>query len=158
VALIVTLPTARKPPSREGNGWFRGAADWRAALEMTNQERREVAAAPANVDLSGIARPEGGKTIGEIYAEKAALAGKQVVLRAKVVKFNTQIMGKNWLHVRDGSGDAAQGTHDLTVTTDAAAKIGDTVLVSGKLHLDRDFGFGYKYDALIEGAKVTVEQ
>lgn len=116
-----------------------------------------AAATPTDVDLSGIEKPEGGKTIAEIHAEKAELANKQVTLRGKVVKFNAQIMGKNWLHVRDGSGDAAEGTHDLTVTTSTTAKVGDTVLVSGELHLDRDFGFGYKYGAIIEDAKVTVE-
>jgi hypothetical protein len=46
-----------------------------------------------------------------------------VVLRGKVVKFNPQIMGKNWLHVRDGSGDANARTNDLTITTDVPAKV-----------------------------------
>ena len=124
---------------------------------MSGHGMTSAAGTSTDVDLSGIEKPEGGKTVAEIHAEKAELAGKQVTLRGKVVKFNAQIMGKNWLHVRDGSGDAAEGTHDLTITTPATAKVGDTVLVSGELHLDRDFGFGYKYDAIVEDAKVTVE-
>lgn len=40
-----------------------------------------------------------------------------------MVKFNPQIMGKNWLHVRDGSGDANAHTNDLTITTDVPAKV-----------------------------------
>ncbi len=116
-----------------------------------------AAAAPTEVDVSGIEKPEGGTTIAELYGEKDELADKEVTLRGKVVKFNAQIMGKNWLHVRDGSGEAAEGTHDLTVTTDDAAKVGDTVLVTGELHLARDFGFGYKYDVILEDAQVTVE-
>ena len=64
-------------------------------------------------------------------------------------------MGKNWLHIQDGTG--AEGTNDLTVTTSGTAKVGDTVLVSGVLVTDKDFGYGYKYAVLIEDAQVTVE-
>jgi hypothetical protein len=71
------------------------------------------------------------------------------------VKFNGGILGKNWLHVRDGSG--AEGTNDLTVTTDAVVKVGDLVLVTGTLASDRDFGSGYKYALIVENAKVKVE-
>ena len=112
---------------------------------------------PAQIDVSGIEKAEGGQTVAELYAGKADLAGKEVTVRGKVVKFSARIMGKNWLHVRDGSGDAAAGTNDLTVTTNVVAKAGDTVLVNGTLAIDKDFGSGYKYDVIIEDAKVTVQ-
>lgn len=108
-----------------------------------------------DVDLSGIEVAAGGKTVQQVYEDPAGLAGKNVKIRAKVVKFNAGIMGKNWLHIQDGTG--AEGTNDLTVTTDATANIGDTVLVDGTLVTDKDFGYGYKYAVLIEDAKVTVE-
>ncbi|MCP4713709.1 MAG: hypothetical protein GY868_01225 [Deltaproteobacteria bacterium] len=108
------------------------------------------------IDLSGIARAAGGKTIAEIFAEKAALSGKTVAVRGKVVKFNPNIMGVNWMHVQDGSG--AAGTNDLTVTSAAMARVGDTVLVTGVVILDKDLGSGYKFDVIIENAKVTVEK
>lgn len=108
-----------------------------------------------DVDLSGIKAAEGGKTVAQVYENPADLAGKSVKIRAKVVKFNADIMGKNWLHIQDGTG--AEGTNDLTVTTSATANIGDTVLVDGVLVTDKDFGYGYKYAVLIEDAKVTVE-
>ncbi len=111
----------------------------------------------ANLDLSGIQRAEGGKTIQEIYAAKAELAGKPVSVRGKVAKYNAMIMGKNWLHIRDGSGDADKGDNDLTVTTATPAKLGDTVLVTGNISTNRDFGAGYKYSVIIEDAKVAVE-
>ena len=38
-----------------------------------------------------------------VKAQKDSLSGSQVVVRGKVVKFNANIMGKNWLHVRDGT-------------------------------------------------------
>ena len=97
----------------------------------------------------------GGYTVEEIYKSKTDLKDKTVILRGKVVKFSPEIMGKNWLHVQDGTGGA--GTNDMTVTSAARAKVGDTVLVKGKLSLDRDFGFGYKYALIVEDAEVTVE-
>jgi hypothetical protein len=78
------------------------------------------------------------------------------VFRGKVVKTNPNIMGKNWLHVRDGSG--AEGTNDLTVTTAGTApNVGDTVVVKGTVALEKDFGMGYQYDIIVEDAEVTVE-
>ena len=64
-------------------------------------------------------------------------------------------MGKNWIHLQDGTG--GEGTNDLTVTTSAAAKVGDTVLVTGKVTTDKDFGYGYKYDVIVEDATIAVE-
>ena len=108
----------------------------------------------AEVDLSGITKAEGGKTVAELYAEKDQLANKKVTLRGKVVKTNAGIMGKNWLHLQDGSGDAKAGTNDLTVTSSDAAAKGDTVTITGVLRLDKDFGSGYAYPVLVEDAKV----
>lgn len=109
----------------------------------------------SNVDLSGIEPADGGQTVAQVYADPDGLNGQKVKIRAKVVKFNADIMGKNWLHIQDGTG--ASGTNDLTVTTSASADIGDTVLVDGTLVTDKDFGYGYKYAVLIEDAKVTIE-
>lgn len=106
------------------------------------------------MSFSGIKKAD--LTVAEIYAEKDGLAGTVVKVRAKVVKFNSQIMGRNWAHVQDGSGSS--GTNDLTVTTTDFAKIGDTVLVSGKITLNKDFGSGYKYPLIVEDGSVIVEQ
>jgi hypothetical protein len=113
--------------------------------------------APAKVDLTGIKKADGGKTIQEIYAAKAKLAGQAVSVRGKVVKYNAMILGKNWLHIQDGSGKADDGNNDLTVTTTTPAAVGDTVLVTGVVSTNRDFGAGYKYSVIIEGAQVSVE-
>jgi len=108
------------------------------------------------VDLSGIEKADGGKTVAEVFAEKDALANAQVIVRGKVVKVNPGIMGKNWLHVRDGSG--AEGSNDLTVTTTGELpNVGDTVVVTGPVTLNKDFGMGYSYDVIVEDAEVTVE-
>lgn len=111
--------------------------------------------AKTDLDLSGISKADGGLTIADIHAKKDELSGKSVKVRGKVVKFSPEIMGKNWLHLQDGSGEA--GSNDLTVTTTALADIGDMVTVSGTLVTDKDFGYGYQYALIIEDAQVTVE-
>jgi hypothetical protein len=109
----------------------------------------------ATPDLAGIDRAEGGRTVEEVFLGKAELIGTSITIRGKVVKYNAGILGKNWLHIQDGTGSA--GTDDLTITTDATCAVGDTVLVHGKLVADRDFGAGYVYDLIVEDAQVTVE-
>ena len=107
--------------------------------------------------ITGIAKADGGQTVAEIYAQKARLEGKEVVVRGKVVKANNGVMGRNWLHLRDGTHSEA-GENDLTVTTPGSANVGDVVIVRGKVVLNKDFGFNYKYDVMLEDATVTVEK
>ena len=109
----------------------------------------------SDIDLSGIKRAENGITVADLYAGKGALKGSRVTVRGKVVKYNSGIMGRNWLHIQDGSG--GDGTNDITVTTDGVAQVGQTVLVTGKLNADVDFGAGYSYEVIIEEASVVVE-
>jgi hypothetical protein len=110
---------------------------------------------PGEPDLSGIEKAEGGVTVGELYDRKDTLAGQEITVRGKVVKFTPKIMGVNWLHLRDGTAGAGGG-NDLTVTL-AEAEVGDIVFVRGVVATHRDFGFGYKYELMIEEASVTVE-
>jgi hypothetical protein len=111
--------------------------------------------APPKVDFTGFKPAKDGKTVAEIHASSAKLAGKSVTIRGKVVKYNANIMGKNWVHIQDGTGSA--GSNDLLVTTTGKAKLGDTVLIEGKVGINKDFGSGYKYNVLVEEAKVVVE-
>lgn len=110
---------------------------------------------PAETKIGSIEKPEGGSTIAELYAGKADLAGKQVLVRGRVIKYTANIMGHNWIHIQDGTGES--GTNDLTVTTDGTAKIGDLVLIRGTAATDKDFGAGYSYELIIEEATVEVE-
>jgi hypothetical protein len=112
--------------------------------------------AATKMDFSRITKASGGKTIAEIYAQKSQLAGKKTAVRGKVVKYNASIMGRNWIHLKDGTG--AEGSNDLAVTTKTVAKVGDTVLVRGNVVTDKDYGYGYKYPVIIEDAEITVEK
>jgi hypothetical protein len=93
------------------------------------------------------------RTVAALHQDKAALAGKSVKVEGKVVKVNNGIMGRNFLHVQDGTGDAA--SNDLTVTSKQTAAVGDQVTVTGKVVLDRDFGSGYVYPLLVEEANIV---
>jgi len=108
-----------------------------------------------DLDFSGIDKAEGGDTVAGWFGKRTELDGKQVTFRGKVVKVNNGIMGRNWIHVQDGTGEA--GSNDLAVTTDAVVKVGDLVLVKGTAAIDKDFGAGYKYDLIVENAEVAVQ-
>lgn len=151
-ALIVSLASCSKEKSAESAP----APEKPDASEMASQPHPVPSETTTGIDLSGIAKPEGGQTIAEVFADKDQLEGKTVVVRGKVVKVNANIMGKNWLHLRDGSGE--EGSNDLTITTTGVLPtVGDTVVVTGPLGLNRDFGMGYKYPVIIEDGEVTVE-
>jgi hypothetical protein len=103
-----------------------------------------------------IAKADGpdGFTVAELHARRKELAGKGVSVRGQIVKVLPQIMGRNWLHLQDGTGDPKAGTHDLTVTTAALPKAGQVLIIKGKVAADRDIGAGYFYPVLVEDAVV----
>ncbi|VVC83180.1 nucleotide-binding protein [Sideroxydans sp. CL21] len=100
------------------------------------------------------AKGANAKTVAEIIKNRVALKGKTVVVRGKVVKYNAGIMGKNWIHLRDGSGSAADDSNDILVTSTNETKLNDVVTVKGVVHNDEDFGAGYAYKVLIEDASL----
>jgi hypothetical protein len=113
--------------------------------------------APNEVKDVKVAKASGpdARTVAEIHAQHTALKEKPVAVQGKVVKFNAGIMGKNWIHLRDGSGSAEKGDNDITVTTQEQATVGDVVTAKGTVRLDKDFGAGYHYAVIIEDAKVS---
>jgi len=93
------------------------------------------------------------KTVAALYKEKTALAGQTVQVQGKVVKANNNIMGRNFVHVQDGTGE--KGKNDLTVTSNQTANVGDKVTITGRVVVDKDFGSGYAYPLLIEEANIA---
>jgi len=104
-----------------------------------------------------IAPAAGGSSIADVWANRKALAGKAVTVRGKVVKFNGGILGVNWMHIQDGSGDAKDGTNDLTITSDGGANVGDVITATGTIAIDKDFGAGYAYAVIVEKAKIAAK-
>lgn len=103
--------------------------------------------------FSANAAEAGMKTVAALHQNKASLAGQTIKAQGKVVKVNNNIMGRNFVHVQDGTGDA--NSNDLLVTSKQTANVGDQVTISGVVTLNRDFGSGYSYPLLIEEASIT---
>jgi len=113
--------------------------------------------APADVGAIKVAKAQGpqGHTVADVYAQRASLKDKTVAVRGKVVKATNGVLGKNWLHLRDGSGEG--DASDLSVSSSDTAGVGSTVVVTGVVHLDKDLGAGYHYAVIVEDAKIKVE-
>jgi hypothetical protein len=97
-------------------------------------------------------RASNGKTVAEVFAARSRLDQTRVAVRGTVVKLTEGVLGKNYLHLRDGTGTAEAGDDDLMVTTTEAFSIGETVEVEGQLAIDQDVGVGYSYPALLTDA------
>ena len=93
-------------------------------------------------------------TVSELYEKVASLENKRVVIRGKVVKFSPGIMGKNWVHIQDGSGDSSAGTHDIVVTSQETTSLGEVITMNGTLYKDKDFGSGYNFAVIVEEASI----
>ena len=95
---------------------------------------------------------QNGYTVGELFAKGASLNKQKVTVKGQVVKVNPDIMGRNWLHIQDGTGDPAKNTHDLVATSADIAEKGAIISLEGILAADKDFGSGYRYDVIVEDA------
>jgi len=115
-----------------------------------------AAAGPEDVGDVKVPRAAGADahTVAEVWAQRVQLKEKSVAIRGKVVKFNENIMGKNWVHLRDGSGTAGKD-NDITVTTGDKVAVGDVVTAKGTVRVDKDFGAGYAYPVIVEDAKLS---
>ncbi len=144
-----------------------GADSFASAIAAEGQEPQahQVQAAGSGGSLGAItpfadisvdkAEGENGYRVGDIFSKKEALNGKTLRIRGQVVKFSPMIMGRNWIHLQDGSGDPTTNSHDLVITSNDSVKVGDTVTMEGVLAANKDFGAGYKYEAIVESAKVV---
>lgn len=95
-----------------------------------------------------------GYTVAELFSQAKELTGKKIQVRGKVVKVSPAIMGKNWIHIQDGTGDPMNNTHDLVVTTNETIVLDSIITFEGVITANKDFGAGYKYDAIVEEATV----
>jgi hypothetical protein len=120
-------------------------------------QHKAAAAGPSDVKDVKVDKASGpdARTVAEIYAQHTDLKEKPVTIRGQVVKFNAGIMGRNWVHLRDGTGSAEKSTNDITVTTNDQVAVGDVVTAKGTVRLDKDFGAGYTYPVIIEDATVS---
>jgi hypothetical protein len=95
-------------------------------------------------------------TIAQIFENRDQFSGQQVEIRGVVVKVNKEILGKNWIHIQDGTD--SNGSFDLTVTTQAAPEVNDEVTFKGVISLKKDFGSGYSYEVIMEDAQLSTKK
>ncbi len=139
--LVVFLSEIYKNPIDKENTSFTHSANVDSKKAETSIKKRlTLTLEPVN----------GGISIANLFKNKEAYKGKVVKIKGKVTKFNSQVMSKNWIHLQDGT--EYNGNYDLTVTTNAEAKVGDIITIEGKVYLDKDFGYGYLYKVIIENA------
>ncbi|WP_026280353.1 hypothetical protein [Thioalkalivibrio sp. ALE31] len=93
-------------------------------------------------------------TVEQLSKAPAELEGEEVRLEGIVGRVNEDIMGRNFIHFVDGTG--SEGDY-ITITSTELPEVGDRVSVTGTLILDRDFGAGYTYPVIIEGASFSEE-
>lgn len=110
-----------------------------ASAKATPRKTGPVEAAPGSIK------------IGDLVNNPEKYAGKTVQLTAECTKVNARIMGRNWLHLKDGSKDE----YDLVVTSETHVPVGHQVTLTGTVVLNKDFGSGYYYDILVENGQVV---
>ena len=150
------MPPGAMPPGGMPPGGMPPGGMPPGGMPPPGMAAQHAAAGAGPTDVGDVKVPKAtganAKTIAEIYGQKGQLKDKKVTVRGKVVKANSGIMGKNWFHVRDGSGAQAKGDNDITITTDGQAAVGDVVVIVGVVRVDKDFGAGYAYPVIIEEA------
>ena len=158
-----SAPAKPAEPAKTGAGFdaaLQAEAGGKAApgnpAEMTGPSTGSAGAVvPSSSDVNvNKATGENSYSVGECFEQGKDLHGKTVRVRGKVMKISRMIMGKNWLHIQDGTGNPLKNEHDLVVTTTEDPGEGAVVTVEGKLSAERDFGAGYKYVVIVEDAKV----
>ncbi|MHC4998836.1 MAG: hypothetical protein ACYTEM_07425 [Planctomycetota bacterium] len=132
--------------------YFVGRIDKESSSSVSEQNPQSPHQKPAVETKEISIEPiEGGISIAELYSNRTAYANTVVRIKGQVTKVNLGIMGKNWIHLQDGTGNS--GSNDLLVTTQETVALGDIVIFEGTIALNKDFGSGYSYEVLMEDAK-----
>ena len=119
-----------------------------SAVDQALNRIQGNAVADVDVSANDIVPVEGAIKLADLFADKNKFNGKSIMVTGKCVKVNPMIMGRNWIHLQDGSGEE----FDLTITTTENIPLGHVVTLEGTIALDKDFGAGYRYDIIMEGA------
>ena len=113
----------------------------------TSSERSESQSSKSSrvVDVSGSVK------ISDLVSDPKKYSGQTIQISGECVKINNNIMGRNWIHIKDGSKD----DYDLVITSDIDVPQGQLITMTGTVTLDKDFGASYKYDIIIEDGKLV---
>lgn len=143
-AIFAENSTPALPPQGAAQGSMQGATSgsMQGATAGSN-----VAVEKSNVQVDA---GEGTITISELFSNPDSYEGKTIQVKGEVTKFNPAIMERNWVHLQDGT--EFEGKFDLTATSIESFEVGSIVTLEGILALNKDFGYGYSYELLLEKA------
>lgn len=108
---------------------------------------KKVTGSDKSIDLKGSVK------ISELVANPKKYEGKTIQVSGECLKINSNIMGRNWIHINDGTTK----DYDLVITSGSSVQVGQTFIMTGTVALDKDFGSGYRYDILLENG-ILVKQ
>ncbi len=92
-------------------------------------------------------------TVQEVHDFAKELANQTISVKATVLKVSRQIMKRDWIHLKDATGEEVTNTNDFVVTAEnTSVKEGDIVVATGKISINKDFGYGYFYPVIMESA------
>jgi hypothetical protein len=153
-------PHDQKPAADKGAGSFDSAVQSEtppASMQAKNESGGSLGAMAPFAEIKvEKAAGENGHTVAELFESNTKLDGKTVRVQGKVVKFSPNIMGKNWIHLQDGSGDPLKNSHDLVVTTSIQPPNDKEIItIEGIVRANKDFGAGYSYVVLVEEATIV---
>jgi hypothetical protein len=154
---LLDEPSGALPPGHPSIGQGAMPADGEQALPPGHPGAAAPTPSPLVVPKLTRAPGSNGYLIASVYANERRLAGQRVRVRGLVTKVTPNVLGATFLHVHDGSGDAASQTDDLAIKTLDQPTRGDIVIFEGVLRSDVDVGAGYRYKALLEDATVVKE-
>ena len=148
VSAIVPLDKSGKPIATTQNN--PAPADHNHVKNGSHDSIKAVSNEPIK-----IAKNAKGYSVEELYTKKDSLKEKKIKVDAQVVKVSKGIMGKDWVHLQDGSG--TEGTNDIIATAvmGSTVQVGDKVTTDGVIKTDVDLGYGYKFPIIIDEAKFT---
>lgn len=145
-----------KTPIKKGGmgGMGSGAMGGMGAMggAGTEQQHQGKVGTEQNSSIA-VEKSAGEITVAQVFANRSEYSGKEIEIKGIVVKVNKQVMDKNWIHIQDGTSD--NGNFDLTITSDDVAEVNDEITVRGKITLNKDFGYGYSYEVILEDAKIV---
>lgn len=141
---VFIVATLSENPLAANSPWMAPGAENSPPGAGLDGEIKEVKIEPA----PGVVK------LSELITNSARYDGKTIKVQGQCVKLNRMIMNKNWLHIQDHSVNPQGEKYDLTITTTEEVQLGAVVLFEGKIATNKDFGAGYKYQIILEDAKL----
>jgi hypothetical protein len=112
----------------------------------------QVASTKENIPMhtNKIIEHKGSMKIADLVKNYKKYTGKTVQISGECVKINPNIMGRNWIHLKDGS----KNDYDLVITSNSYVKEGSIITIKAVVTANKDFGAGYSYDLILEDGEL----